>query len=245
MNNAIVYTRISTPKQFVGYSLDIQYKICNDYCKKHDFIIIDYIKEICRATNIKYQKKLITIINTYNNCNLIISDVSRLSRNCNDYNYLLKICNEKNIIIHYIEDNLISSNINDINYINKKIYESENESKILGLRIKKTIQYKKLINNYYPSILKYGYKYDIKNNKKFLKINKTENNIIKLIKNLYNNNNYKKNILLLSKITSKKNILIKRKLNISMIVNFLNYNNILKRNNLWKYNSIYNIIKNF
>jgi|UniRef100_A0A6C0EDE4 DNA invertase Pin-like site-specific DNA recombinase len=248
LKNSIIYTRISTKKQFTGYSLDIQNKICNDYCKKNNLIILDNFKEIKSATNINYQKNLINIIEKYQNINLIISDISRISRNLSNYNILTEKCIQKNIVIHYVEDNLISSNKEHTNIINKKILESEKESQLISFRTKKTIQYKKFINNYNPAILKYGYKYIKVNNKKIIQKNIQENYIIQLIKNLYNfKNDYKKNIKLLSKLISKKKNIneLKKKFNIKMIVDFLNKNNILKRNNLWNYNSIYYIIKNY
>ena len=240
MQNTIVYCRISTHNQKFGYSLDLQNYICTEYCINNKFNIIDSIYEIGRATNIKNLKKLTNIINNNNNINIIIQESTRLCRNINDYNNIINICKKNNIIIHSISNNIITNNINSIIELMNHVKQGELESLILSKRIKKNIEYRKMINTFLPSIAKFGYIFEYINNKKCLIINKKEDLIIKLVNKLYNNQKYKH---LLFKIKKKIKCIIFKNKSISNIVKFFNENKIYNRNKFWNYNSIKNLIQ--
>ena len=240
MQDTIIYCRISTKNQKFGYSLDLQNYICTEYCIKNNFNIINNIYEIGRATNIKNLKQLIDIINNNNNINIVIQESTRLCRNINDYNNIINICKNNNNIIHSIGNNIITNNINSIIELMNCVKQGELESLILSKRIKKNIEYRKMINTYVPPIAKFGYMFKYINNQKYLIINKKEDIIIKLINKLYNNQRYK-HILLKIKKTIKY-IVLKKK-SISSIVTFFNKNKIFNRNKFWNYNSIKNLIQ--
>jgi len=236
MHNSVIYCRISTKRQTFGFSLEHQYNICINYCNNNNFINIDTIYEIGRATNINNLKKLVNILNNNNNINIIISDATRLCRNTNDYNNIINICIKNNIIIHDIHNNIITTDMTNIIQLMNKIKIGELESLILSKRLKKSIEYRKSINKYLPPIAKFGYEFKYINSQKKLVINNKEQLIIKLINNLYNNKKYKH---LIKKYHNKKikiyNIKYK---SISDIANFLNNNKIFNRNKKWYYYSI-------
>ena len=189
--NSIVYCRISTQKQFYGYSLSQQDKICSDYCNNNNLIIITKIHEIGRSTNMNNLKKLVNILENNNNINIIISEATRLCRNINDFNNIINICLKNNITIYDIVNNIITLDMNNIIKLMNKIKQGEMESLILSKRVKRSILYRKSINQYLPAIPKFGYKFDYINNKKKLVKNEKEILIIKLINHLYHKKKYR------------------------------------------------------
>lgn len=249
--NAIIYTRISTPGQINGTSLDSQMQLCVDYCNNNGYNIIDKIKEVSTATNINKQKLLLKITST-ENINLIILEPSRLSRNVVDFVKLWDICKKNNIIIHFVQDNLISNSIIDMKQIVSKVFDSQNESIIIGSRIKRSIAYRKRNKLYYPSISKYGYKY----NKELHKIEPdyNEQQIIQLIKSLYFGDTFKNIEKSIFSICNKKHSLcfmnddkVKKlyygNMTYSSISRFLNGIQLYKRNKKWYPTNISSIIK--
>jgi DNA invertase Pin-like site-specific DNA recombinase len=234
--NSIIYCRISTKGQTFGFSLEQQNYTCLIYCNNNNYNIINTIYEIGRATNLNNLKKLVNILENNNNINIIISDATRLCRNINDFNYIVNICKKNNIIIHDIHNNIITTNTNNIIYFMNKIKQGETESLILSKRIKKSIEYRKSINKFIPSIARFGLKFTFINNKKMIAINNKEQIIIKLFSHLYHKKKFRH---LIKKYHNKKiiNTNIKPKC-ISDIVNFFNKNKILNRNKEWSYQSI-------
>ena len=239
MRTSVIYCRISTYNQKFGYSLDLQNHICTEYCKNNKFNIINNVYEIGRATNIKNLKKLINIIENNNNINIIIQESTRLCRNINDYNNIINICKKNNIIIHSVTNNIITNNINSIIELMNHVKQGELESLILSKRVKKNIEYRKMMNTFVPSIAKFGYMFDYINNQKCLIINKKEELIIKLVNKLYYNQRYKH---ILIKINKKIKCLVIKKKSISNIAKSFNENKIFNRNKFWNYNSIKSLI---
>lgn len=246
--NTIIYTRISTLKQTTGTSLDSQLSLCQSYCEKNNYKIIKTYAEVSTATDINKQKKLLEIVN-YKNINLVILEPSRFSRNLTHFIEILNKCKKNNIILHFVHDELISTSNYDMKIILSKILDSQNESEVIGTRIKRSVNYRKINKVYYPSISKYGYKYN-KNNKK-LEMNDYEQNIITLIKKLYHGSNFLKLEKLLLQITNKKHELCFNDNETRLkygnmwykdISNFLNSISILRRNKKWSPISVSRII---
>jgi DNA invertase Pin-like site-specific DNA recombinase len=137
---------------------------------------------------------------------LIIFSPDRLSRNFYDFINLNKLLDEQKTTLHFVKDNLISSNPNDLLQIRSRIQEAQNENEIRGIRTSKTIQKQKLNGTYYPSTTKFGYQYvsQIKNGKKYKQLdeNLKEQLVIKLINEL--DHGTVKNVnSLIQKITGK------------------------------------------
>jgi len=258
--NAVIYSRVSTKNQVFGSSLDLQKDISNIYCIKNQYNIKCCVNEVCSAKTIANQKNLLDIINKNNNIHLIICEPTRISRNLSEFTQLLKLCEQKNITIHFVADNLITNNTNDIKKILSSIYDGEIEIKTLSKRIKKSIEHRKKNNTYLSSIPKYGLQYNkylVNNN---ISRNVTKNNyeqlIMKFINKLYWGSDMKSINYLLFMITNitheiyntkneNENIEKVEYGNMSCvdIANFLNSNNIFRRSKLWTRNSISTIVK--
>ncbi len=191
--NAVIYTRVSTKAQTFDSSLDSQLSLCKDYCYNNNFNILKHFQEVVSARNINKQNQLKYIINNYSNINLIINEPTRFSRNMKDAVNLLDECNSKNIIVHFVQDNLVSNNNIDIKKIVTGVFDGEIESKTLGTRIKRSIQHRKKLGIYQPSISPYGYNYEYKNSiqqkKRVLTPNNYEQKVINLINKLYYGSN--------------------------------------------------------
>ena len=250
-NTAIIYSRISTSKQQDGTSLEMQQTLCTDYCNLMKFNIISIKKEICSATSMIIQKELNNIINNNSNINLIILDSSRLSRNIKDFILLLDICNKKNIIIHFVKNIIISNNSHDIKIMFSNVYDAEIESKTLSERIKRSINHRKRMKTYLPSIPPFGH--IIKDKK--LCHNEKEQDIIHLINKLFWGSDTFSINQLLFKITGVQDEICDLydndeilevkygNLRIIDIVHFLNNLEIKCRKRKWNSNSVSKLIK--
>lgn len=250
-NLAIIYCRISTARQQYGSSLDSQQTLCNDYCNLMKFNIISTVKEICSATLMIQQKELNNIIMSNSNINLIVLESSRLCRNIKDFVTLLDTCNNKNITIHFVKNNITSNNSQDIKKMISNVYDAETESKTLSDRIKTSIMYRKRMKTYLPSNPSFGY--IIKDKK--LYCNETEQDVIKLINKLFWGSDANSINLLLFKLTNSNEEICDLynndelyevehgNMRIIDIVYFLNNLDIKFRGKDWNSNSISKLIK--
>jgi DNA invertase Pin-like site-specific DNA recombinase len=251
-NSAIIYTRISSPRQITGSSLQSQKLICEDYCKKLKLVIKNNIEEVCSAVSMSKQSKLNEIIINNHNIHLIILEPSRLSRNIKDFTALLEKCEQNKITLHFAQSNIISNNTQDIKNIISSVFDAEVESKTLGKRIKTSIQYRKRMKTFIPSVPSFGY---MNKDKKLCECEK-EQDIIKLINKLFWGSDTHSINELIFKITGIQDEIcylndldevleIKYgNMRIIDIVKFLNNLDISSRNRLWNSNSISKLIKN-
>lgn len=189
-DNAIIYTRSSSAMQnnfHNHFSIDSQYGICLEYCSQNNYTILEHISEIRSARDINKQSLLLNIINNHSNCNLIVADASRLSRDfINGISFMNK-CKMQNINIISVRDNLNVANIQDNMQFNNNLFLAKHESDLISMRIKSAITYRKRSGKYVGK-QKYGYyiKQNIATGQKNIVINKKEFDTIKLIKLLYN-----------------------------------------------------------
>jgi DNA invertase Pin-like site-specific DNA recombinase len=258
-HNAIIYCRVSTKNQTNGTSLNSQEYYCKQYCSDNNLTITNIVHEICSAKTTDKQKKLLDIIDTYNNINLVFFEPTRFSRNVCDFTNLLNKCSVNNIIIHSVTGNMNTSNNNDTKNILSNVFDGEIEINTLSRRIKKSIEYRKTHKTYISTIARYGYchKTTRVNNRmqKIIARNEDEQNIIALINKLYYGSDIKSVHKLLFKITKVNHTIIDYKANGDEvdfinygnmkyidIANFLNLNNILKRNKQWQSSSISNLL---
>jgi len=247
----IIYSRVSTFKQINGTSLNSQKLLCNDYCKLLKFKVIDHIEEICSSTLMSNQTKLNNIIMNYSNINLVILEPSRLSRNIKDFTSFLDKCDKQNIILHFVQNRIVSNNSQDIKKIISNVYDAQLESKTLSDRIKRSILHKKKMKTYLPPIPSFGY---IIQDKK-LCLQKTEQYIITLINKLFWGSDTNSINKLLSELTGNdekiydlydNNALSEvyhGNMRIIDIVYFLNNLGITFRGRNWYSNSVSKLIK--
>lgn len=254
--HAIIYCRISTPNQVSGTSLSSQQMFCQQYCSKNKMGIKSIIHEIKSAKNMHTQLLLNEFLELNESINLIVYEPSRLSRNLKDFINFMDTCVKKNIIIHFVQNNLISSNTMDYKTIISGIIDGETESKNIGLRIKRSITYRKLQNTYRPSITQYGYKY-VKTNlgNSTQTFNIEEQNIINLIQKLYwgsgiepinelivNITGIAHKLCFLTEPYEPAELVEYGNMKFIDIARFLNSIDINRRNKLWTSNSISKII---
>lgn len=130
---AILYTRVSTNSQG-GESLNVQNQLCLSYLNSQGITLSASYSEISSAYN-GPQKSLNVILNSWNNCWLYVYNVSRFSRNMTTGLNLIKLAKSRNINIHFIEENLDTSNSNHTHQIRVKLSEAQLESETLSNRL--------------------------------------------------------------------------------------------------------------
>ena len=253
---AIGYGRVSTPKQNEDgqHSLSTQHAECENYIVEHGFVSEEFITDICRGNNIE-KLKVSSIPDKYSNIQLIISSVSRLSRSVLDGTRYIEKCKKKNIIIHFVRDNLKTSNTNDIKKIIDLLYDAQRESEIFSQRSISMYSIKRLHGSKF-GMAPYGYR----NVRKLtgtsnLPItewveNTDEQNIIKLISMLYSGSKLPTFYRHIRPIIENKNYVLEDECNAiyygnystKMIATFLNDHNLLNRKKLWNNTKIRRII---
>ena len=262
-SNAIIYTRVSSSKQILGTSLDSQLEICRKYCEENNYKVLYEVSETVSALKIANQKNLLDLINENENFELIVLEPSRFSRNIKDFINLFELIKKKKIILHFVEDNLVSSNSLEFKKIFSGIYDGELESETLSKRMKRSYEKRKTNGTFYPSLPPFGYNYistliNGKNIKNLVE-NEKEQQQIDLINNLYWGSNINKLETQLEFLTGKKhelyfpdydeqaneqaNELEYGNMKFIDIANFLNLIDIKRREKDWNSNSVRQVIK--
>lgn len=252
--NAIIYVRVSTMDQTKGYSLDTQIQDCKRYALSNGLKITQIITETCSAGEMKNQHGLMQILQEYSNIHLIVFSADRLSRNFFDFAQFEKTCNEKNIIFHIAQKNLISTVTADLKHISSDIRDAVTERITLSRRIRNSIQYRKQHGLFYPTISKFGTKYIRDKAGKIVRIaeEKNEKNIKKVISFMYNGGKCDKINSLLNEITNRSdnkmydlmnedeeiNEILYGNMSSPMIADFLNHLGVLRRNRQWTGQSV-------
>jgi DNA invertase Pin-like site-specific DNA recombinase len=194
--NAASYCRVSSKDQQIhGSSLEDQQSKNIEYASNNNLNIVKNISEVKSA----HKADLCEINNNEfkNISNIIISDVSRFSRNVESGLKILQSLTKQNKIIHFIREQLIidrdvilNKNKSKYKQLVKHLQESENESIRIGERIKSGKQNKRKRGEYDGGSLPFGLKLlkintvDKDGNEKIIKkyaIDKEQINIIKFI----------------------------------------------------------------
>ena len=257
---AIIYTRISSKNQKKGISLDSQQKLCENYCFENNYDIIGQFSEVISAKSSSNQKILHKIIEGYSNINLVVNEASRFSRNFKDAVVLIDMMMKRNIILHCVDRNLICSNNNDFKNIMSDLKDAEIEIQTLSRRVKRTINFKKMNNTFFPSVPKYGKKYVkiICGSGTNIKVENdiTEQKIISLIRLMFYGSSSGNIENLLKEITGNNqhklydyerdveiNKVERGNFTKKSIADFLNYINIFKRGKKWSSGMISGILQ--
>lgn len=179
MNNAVIYNRVSSLNQNSynkSVSLQAQESICSKFAHENSLKVKRVYKEIYSAYN-REPSVLGTIIELKKNI-IIISSVDRFSRSVDvGISMAKKAIQNKNKIV-FIQEQFLVSGYEDIDKLTEYLLKTEEESRVLGTRIKKARQY--LIDNglFAGGAIPYGYQL----NDRVLRIRKSEHNIINFIK---------------------------------------------------------------
>ena len=265
INNSIIYNRISSTNQsnIKNYhiSLENQYDHCKNYCDQNGLNIINTVNEIKSARNMNNQNNLYNIINNYNDINIIIYNITRFSRNVLQGLQILKKLEQKNIIIHFVEENAKTNCYLDKHRIRLGLSQSEYESDTISNRIKSNNNVLKK-KGWKFGKPEYGKEIYFNNGVRQTKINKYEKNIIdfivaarissctvnhlnKLLNKIIPNNKEliefydPKSDLIIDKFSKPYTLTFRE------IAHLLNDYNISNRNKKWNYLSIKRIFRNF
>lgn len=252
---SIIYCRSSTLKQnqYNHMSIETQLFHCQNYCEENKLNITYFDSEVCRANSISNQRKLLKIINTSKNINLIIYDASRFSRNVYDGINLLRKCKNKNIIIHIVKDLAKSDNKYGYLKIVDGIKNAEIESATTSDRVRNAINFRRSLGHKIGRC-PFGYKVEKINNIRKFAIDENGQNVISLMKTLYYGGSIAIVNVLMDKIvgyeidqlftdnTGDTNIIKYGNISYNMIADFLNEHKIKYFNKDWKGNNISSIL---
>jgi len=252
----IIYSRCSTKKQndinINSASINTQCHSCMEFCKNNNLEIKFMRSEICSARQNNHQKKLLEIIECFNNINLVIFDVSRFSRNIPDGIKMINKCFENNITIYFVKENIQVKSKLDLPKFTTSLINAQIESDAISYRLNQSIKYRKSLGNDIGKP-RYGFsKIKVNGVFKFIE-NEQEQLIIKIILKL----KFGGLISDLDKLTKKlngktlkdidrsektSNIIMCGEYPNSSIIHLLNYNGIKYKENEWKTSNITNII---
>ena len=182
--STIIYSRISSPNQaeFNGqhFSIENQISKCTDYCYDNCLLITDTISEVVSARNINMQKQLIEIYNKNSNCNLVIYNITRFSRNTHQALDFVNKCREKNINLHFVEEKLQLNHFTDMHRLRLGLSQAELESNQTSYRVKSNNMLLKS-KGWKFGRASYGYDSCKKKGVRKFKINKKEKSTIEFI----------------------------------------------------------------
>jgi DNA invertase Pin-like site-specific DNA recombinase len=185
--NAITYSRVSTKNQgLYGISLEEQYNRTNTYALLNNFNVIDNIKEVCSAHNNYTILRYIDKFNHDKNLNIIISDVSRFSRNLYEGLNKARELIIRGHTLHFLRENLIIKDVDDFSYhskLSEYLKEAEKESLRISERIRQVKEYQKNNGIFMGGRLSFGLDVytDLHDNKKKYKFHEKEIKIVKFI----------------------------------------------------------------
>lgn len=152
--NAIVYARVSTNPQFIhGISIAEQLSAANAFAVKKNFKVVETVIHNHNG----HSNDVGQLLNGRHK-NIVINDVSRLSRSKERAINIVKKACKKNKKLFFIKENIIIQKPEGQEY--DKFLESLDkaviESKTLGVRISAVKQYKKLKGEYIGGKIPYG-----------------------------------------------------------------------------------------
>ena len=177
-SNNYIYSRVSTNQQGPD-SLDVQRAICENFLISNSMELSDTFEEVSSAFNGK-QKVLENIIETKQNSNVIIKNISRFSRNVLYGMSLIEKAKSRNIIFWFVDDQLNTSNPTNYHQIRVKMSEAQLESENISKRSKDAIKVKKA-RGWKFGKAKFGYKAVIENGIRKMKSNFVERKIVDFI----------------------------------------------------------------
>jgi len=187
MTDAIIYCRRSNRNNNSYYnkmelSIVHQNKVCSEYATKHNMLVINSITENSSARNINNQKGLLKLLeNLKDNTLILVSDVSRFSRNMRQALEILESLRLKKIYVHAVCNNC-TYNDQSHNRFHFRSYlnQAEFESDQISERLIRSISERKKVGIKIGSS-KFGYECFYDKGIRRERINKKEKDVIELI----------------------------------------------------------------
>jgi len=156
----LIYCRVSTIKQtgLNHYSFEMQENKGN-VCAKIFGLNVYMIFKIVESAYQNDYKNIKNLITEYKNKNIIIYNVTRLCRNYKSGLELLELALQNNTRLFFVDEGIVWDKNNEDNlfFLKKYLELAENESKIMGKRIKDAINEKKR-RGYLVGKVPYGFK---------------------------------------------------------------------------------------
>lgn len=184
MDKAIIYARLSSSNQSLNngihLSIENQLNICNEYCKKLNFNVIDSVSEIKSGKNINKQLELQKIISENSNINVIFYNITRFSRNTGQAIDFINKCIDKKIKLHFTEENISIDHYMDMHRLRLGLSQAEYELNQISNRVKAN---NKILRDkgWKFGIAKYGKKTIFRNGIRSFIINNYEKEVINFI----------------------------------------------------------------
>jgi len=259
-SDAIIYCRCSTARQNQNnlQSIYTQVGTCIDYCNKNKFNVVDVLKDICEGHDMS-KLKLNDIPDKYSNVNIIIADPSRMSRNITEANIFLTKCQDNNITIHFVRDDIVVDSYENYKKVVGLVCDAYAESKLMSKRLKTTFELKKKYGSYIGAP-KFGYKIDSYiDNRIGIKMRKQvpdeeEQKVVEIINRLYFGSEINDFHKIFREVTGNKKFILRDidnnpfeaiyygNLDYQDIADLLNENNITKRDYEWTKNTVSNLL---
>lgn len=180
---AYAYCRVSNKSQMRGLSLTMQREKIKNTAHKLGWSIKYYIKVVGSAfKSDPYEFKNSNITNT----TMMFYSIDRFSRNKHLAKQIVALLLYRNNVLYFVKENLLIDSVHGKNYVTflKCICAAENESRLIGSRIRDVKQYKKLKGMYVGGRVPFGSKIELNKNtnQQYLVNNEEEQHIINFIK---------------------------------------------------------------
>lgn len=172
-NDAIIYCRVSSAKQ----SMNAQIDVCRTYCDSKGYNVIDVVTETSTAFQDHCQPKLLNLISSITNTNLIIYNIDRFSRNVNNCDKMIRTLLDNQINIDCVLNPINISSALGRRNLRHAVLDSQYESELNSERTKKNHSYRK--KNGIKTRSTYGF--DLSEDRKSLVHNLEERAVINFI----------------------------------------------------------------
>ena len=148
MKKAVIYCRKSTAGKSTSHmglqelTITSQQNICLEYCQKNNLEVLEIVNEIISARNMTKMTELHNLIDRLpDGTFLIVSDISRFSRNIIQGLEILESLKDKNIYIHAVCSNCTYDDISYNKYqFRSHLNQAEFESDQISDRIKRSLE---------------------------------------------------------------------------------------------------------
>lgn len=190
--NVVIYCRTSSNLQADNFSIDGQTSVIKDYCRRNNFNIVGtYIDECKSGTTTKdrfeYEKMINYIKNNHNEVHaIIIYKLSRISRNMSDLVNIVSLLESYDVNLISIEDRIDTSSPmgKTMFYLIGAFAEMDRENIVSNCKMGMK---ERAMKGLWNGGRAFGYK---SNSQKQLEIIDTEAEVIKIIFNLFANENW-------------------------------------------------------
>ncbi len=200
-DKTVIFSRVSSKEQELGYSLDSQKKLLTEYAEKNDFNVVKVFSVSESASGKKQRevfKEMMGYVLKQGIKNILCEKTDRLTRNFRDsvaVNEWINSSSERRV--HFVKENVVlhrDSKSNEKFIWNIKISVAQYYIDNLSEEVKKG-QVEKLSQGYLPSQPKFGYKSAVVNQRHIHEIDEDEAVYVVKMYELYSTGNHSLNVL--------------------------------------------------